>query len=171
MSCYSRLWKKTDHRQNRDTDVPQFVKRLHPDKHIMRWKCDVKNAFNTIPLHFSGFPSWSCGWLGAGTHCLCPTSLTEYCTTYSWPRKKKSKFKKVWFILNACCFRAIAKLKNPKSNHSKWGTTCTCRSLGESICALGIFFLHPTPSRAGSIITQLPVCRLPVTDACVYRFH
>ena len=77
-----------------NTDAPQFTIVLHPDKHIMRWKCDVKNAFNTIPLHFSGFPSWSCGWLGAGTHCLCPTSLTEYCTTYSWPRKKNQNSKK-----------------------------------------------------------------------------
>jgi hypothetical protein len=55
----------------------------------------------------------------------CGSASGEFYTAITSSGKKvKLQVFEVQFLLHVCCFYNIAKLKNSKLNHCKWGTVC-----------------------------------------------
>lgn len=57
--------------------------------------------------------------------CSCPASWQSFILHIASPGKDQNAKCRVWFLLNACCFYIIIKLKNHKSNHCKLETICS----------------------------------------------
>lgn len=53
-----------------------------------------------------------------------PSVSWKYCSSKRMAERRPASTREVQFLLNACGFHSIVKLKNPKLNHSKVGTIC-----------------------------------------------